>query len=215
MNKILFSAILAVPSAFAMAQLSSVGPFTGDHSEGFESFTNSASAGHYQSMSIFGGFGTLDSSPLNAEHMYVFNPGLSVTWGLGPLGLASVNSGAQAVGFEDVSANPSGNQNGVITFSSTVTSFGGYFALENSSPAVLRFLDNAGAQIGTDQLLISGTATPAWQGWSSTVGIKSVQVLSTDNYLVMDDLQINTVPEPASMAALGLGALALLRRKRK
>ncbi|MBI1333360.1 MAG: PEP-CTERM sorting domain-containing protein [Armatimonadetes bacterium] len=216
MKKLIMTAMFAVPAALSLAQLSSVGPFTGSMSEGFESFTNSQIAGHYQTMSIFGGGGTLNSVPMNAEHMYVYEPGAGATWGLGGLGSAGVNSGAKAVGFEDISANPSGDQNGEILFASPVDSFGGYFALEASSPAFLQFFDSAGMQIGTDQQLMSATNVLQWQGWSSTVGISRIEIVSRDNYLAMDDLQANTstVPEPASLAVLGLGAIALIRRRK-
>lgn len=38
---------------------------------------------------------------------------------------------------------------------------------------------------------------------------------SQNSSIVIDKMTVNAVPEPASMAALGLGAVALLRRRRK
>lgn len=55
-------------------------------------------------------------------------------------------------------------------------------------------------------------------GTGNTVGIGftdlgTVNTYSTD--LVLDDVSVQAVPEPTSMAALGLGALAMLRKRRK
>ncbi|RYG21335.1 PEP-CTERM sorting domain-containing protein [bacterium] len=49
---------------------------------------------------------------------------------------------------------------------------------------------------------------------SGFTGLSSVLISSPDNAYQFDNVNVEAVPEPASMAALGLGALALLRRKR-
>lgn len=52
----------------------------------------------------------------------------------------------------------------------------------------------------------------AWQGWTSSTPIGSIEF--TDAYApVMDNLQINAVPEPASLGALALGVAAFLKRR--
>lgn len=53
--------------------------------------------------------------------------------------------------------------------------------------------------------IITATSTSTilnFQGWEAT------------SAMVIDDISVTPVPEPASMAALGLGALALIRRRK-
>ncbi len=204
--RMLVAATLVLPSALSLAQLSSTGPFVGSMSEGFESF---ASSTHYATLSIFGGAATMNSIPTSAEHMYIYVAG---GWGLGDLGIAGIHGGSKALGLEDI-VNPSGNQDAEIVFGSPVTSFGGYFALEAHNSSFLRFFDSSNTQIGTDQALISATSTQAWQGWNSTIGIARIEIDSVNDYVSMDDLQASAVPEPSGIWVLGLGALALLRRR--
>ncbi|RYG23582.1 PEP-CTERM sorting domain-containing protein [bacterium] len=54
-------------------------------------------------------------------------------------------------------------------------------------------------------------------GTGNLVGIGFTDLGTSNTYstdLVLDDVSIQAVPEPASMAALGFGALAMLRRRR-
>jgi hypothetical protein len=59
------------------------------------------------------------------------------------------------------------------------------------------------------------TAINQFRGYMSTSILTSMRVSSSQqDYVSMDNLRVSTVPEPASMAALGLGVAAMLRRRK-
>ena len=72
--------------------------------------------------------------------------------------------------------------------------------------------------VGTSSGTLSGP-TPTFFGWQNAGGITSVILVDSVNYWspIVDEHSFGfaPTPEPASMAALTLGSLALLRRRRK
>lgn len=106
-----------------------------------------------------------------------------------------------------------------IEFQSTVNQFGGYFGSNFHTPnGKITFYDANNTVIGSPTTLLAPQGTWQWNGFSSTVGIKKIRIdgIQGNNGAIMaDDLQVQAVPEPATMSALGLGAAAMLRRRKK
>ncbi len=84
----------------------------------------------------------------------------------------------------------------------TILSLSGTFALTASNGSTLA-IDHAGTYAG---------ATLA--GFQNILSYRHDYTGATDGNMVVDDIAVQAVPEPASFAAIGLGALALLRRRR-
>jgi hypothetical protein len=192
----------------SFAQISDVGPFSGAMSEGFEGFPNYFNGGFYTTQSIMGGAATIDT--LGGGNMAVYEPGAGAGFGLGFKGSAQVNSGAKANG-QDYGPNMKFN----IVFSTPVIRFGGYWNMADvwEHDMDVYFYDAGGNLLGSRNIKGPSDTRMYWSGWSSGVGVK--EVLFVGDYIVMDDLQADLVPEPATLAALGLGAVALIRRRRK
>lgn len=69
---------------------------------------------------------------------------------------------------------------------------------------------------GVLQYTMSSLFAGLTDAWVFTMsGGTNVHVGGDGAHLVFDDIEYTVVPEPASMAALGLGAAALIRRRRK
>ncbi|MBS1718228.1 MAG: PEP-CTERM sorting domain-containing protein [Armatimonadetes bacterium] len=191
-----------------------VGQFVGNLSDGFETDSNYGQNGNIgvNTLSAFGGAAFFNGTTTGYPGMWVINPNGGAGWLLGANGSAMANTGQQALGFFN---NDKGSVS--LTFNSTVTSFGGYWETCDQGYGNLNayFYDINGTMIGTDSWVQTGNAYQ-WRGWADAGGIKTV-VLQGNAAPVLDDMQANTaaVPEPASMAALGLGVAALLRRRAK
>lgn len=86
--------------------------------------------------------------------------------------------------------------------------------------ARLRFGSNPS---GVLSVLAANTASATWEQRTysfqvATSGSYTLILSAEDgviNYLGIDDVSLNPVPEPTTMAALGLGAAALIRRRSK
>ncbi len=74
---------------------------------------------------------------------------------------------------------------------------------------------NGGALIDYTAVLPTISATDDWAGKNIGIWLVSTyEELDGEGDWVMDNVRLNEVPEPASMALLGLGAVASLRRRR-
>ncbi|HLO98847.1 MAG TPA: PEP-CTERM sorting domain-containing protein, partial [Fimbriimonas sp.] len=200
--------LLAVASSTVFGQISQTGPFSGPLSEGFESFPNySAQSGFFfpSGSSLFAGAATINSSSL-----VIYEPGPAI-FGLGDKGLATTNSGAKGLG------SPTSGSSLDLIFSSPMHMFGGYFNVGVGTGATTNllaftFYDSANVQIGsTFNILAPVDNGMAWMGFTSSLPFTRVQMIG--HIPVMDDLQANPVPEPSSLAALSLFAVAALRRR--
>ena len=199
-----FVLCLAAAALSAHAQISQVPLFAGALNEGFETFTTTSTfANQPNPFAIFGGAGSLASTNAAIDRTGNFSLGYK---GVG-----------QATGGDYFYGNNSATAPATITFANAVGQFGGYFNVAGGGPSnnlSFSFFDAANVQVGSTQVVAMPTTNvDAFVGFSSTVPIKSVTL--SGYYFVADDLRANPVPEPATIAALGLGAVALLRRRRK
>ena len=84
----------------------------------------------------------------------------------------------------------------------TILSLSGTYALTASNGSTLA-IDHTGIYTGT-----------ALAGFQNILSYRHDYTGATDGYMVVDDIKVQAAPEPASLVALGLGALALVRRRR-
>jgi hypothetical protein len=184
----------------AHAQIVPMGPFTGAHSEGFES----GSAWMFTpQQSGFNGTATFKSVSGGGS--------LHTTNGWTYYTTVMKRSGDRLMGTIGDSYT--------IEFQGAVNQFGGYFGSNFHTPnGTITFFDASGAVIGSPTTLLAPQGTWEWNGFSSTVGIKKIRIdgIQGNNGAIMaDDLQVQAVPEPATLSAVGLGAAAMLRRRKK
>lgn len=191
-----FLAVALAPAlaGVAAASITTVPEFTGDLSEGFESF---AVGPHFDPFTIFGGAATLDE-PANP---FVFT---SIE-DIGPEGRVEAYEGQYMASIVSNSA--------IIEFDTPITDFGGFFTtvgLPGASEVVFR--DDEGAAL--DTLPMSFTPDVwEWKGWHSDAPFTQIQITTAELAVwELDGLQA-TVPEPASMSMLVLLGLAAYRRR--
>ncbi len=216
--KSLIAVALVASPILALAQINPTGPFTGNYSEGFEEFPNYGSGGIYDTLSVFNGEGTFSSNPTGSNQLYIVSPANGANWGFANNGgLQNVADGVNALGSQNFSSNTAWRPADItLTFNNAVTAFGGYFAEDSTnSHFYLNFFDangNLENPFGSTDIY-QATNVMTWSGWTFTDPVKSI--VFTDNFApAMDGLQINAVPEPASIGALAIGMIALIRRRK-
>lgn len=105
----------------------------------------------------------------------------------------------------------------VIDFDTPVTEFGGYFGTADvHTGSVINLYDGDGSLISSEPMTFD-LGEWNWHGWSSDVPISRVEILGSPTPglpIVLDDLQVNYVPTPATGALLGLAGLVAVRRRR-
>ncbi len=182
----------------AAANVQTVGPFTGDFSEGFENI--SGPQGHTGGMDIFGGQAHFNdalanqpwiASSLNGPEGSIL-PYDGNFMGLAPTGWVA------------------------IEFEAPISAFGGYFGTASiNSGGSVAFLDAEGLTID-----IVAFDVPAlqwtWQGWESEVPVHTIMLQASENpgnTMVYDNLQMTLVPAPGAMLLMAAG-LGIARRRR-
>ncbi|MBI3881149.1 MAG: hypothetical protein HY301_13940 [Verrucomicrobia bacterium] len=175
----------------ARAALLNVGPFAGTLSEYWESFPT--------------GF---PNSPV------------PIMGGAATLTLASVNS--DVIGTSGFSPNITGKSLGhlasgtpsTIAFSTPVIQFGAYWSTIIDGTAFVNFYDENNQLIGGTQVFATPNLSDVWQGWASSLAIKSltfdfVNAQQRGGVLEIDGLQAVPVPELSTWlaGALLLGAM--------
>ncbi|MBS1716035.1 MAG: PEP-CTERM sorting domain-containing protein [Armatimonadetes bacterium] len=198
--------VLATVSAHAV--INPIGPFVGSMNDDFESYQDYNSTGGLGSLAVMGGGATFASN--GGAQVWIYDVNVA-TWGLGGYGSALTTSGDQGLGLYNNGSPIDVNLN----FTTAVKRFGGYMASDSNLNGIttVDFYDAAGALMGSDTFG-TGSNAMVWFGWESTGnGIASIK-FGNNLAPVMDDIQADVVPEPATLLAFGLGALALRRRRR-
>ncbi len=148
-------------------------------------------------------FTPVDSLPF-APNLYVETPSLPATSGL-------------AVANTENVLTASGNEHFDFTFSASPTAIGFDTFTNDAAPPVVTIYDTTDDVLATINL----SQAPDSQGFfgvTSTVPIGKIDWLATDGQNVntgVADFRVGTVPEPTSLSLLGLGAGALLSRRRR
>ena len=204
----LFIGVSVLASA-SFAQISSTSQFSGNLSDNFESYADYGTTNGLINIGVMGGAATFSST---GHDIYVYDT-VSAPWGLGTYGLGLATSGTQGLGFNN-EGSPIVSD---LVFANEVTKFGGFMTTSSLLGGVMnvQFFDANNAQIGSTQSVGHGSNAMNWYGWESTIGVKRIRFTGNPDP-IMDDIQAQSsaVPEPASLAVLGLGALGLLRRRR-
>lgn len=196
------SALAVVGCAgIAGASIFTIGPFVGDYFEGFEG-PEIPKHQFLPSYNVFQGNAVVNQVGAGQ--------GLHVTTGWGFFHTIFPHGGQYFMGGAGVNAE--------WVFDVPALQFGGYFGTNANVPgATAHFYDEGGGLMGTLPVT-APLGSWAWNGWETTDpgGIKRVQIIANNAYsgfIMHDDMQYTLIPAPSALALLGLGTLALRRRR--
>lgn len=185
-------------SSFA-GGLGATGVFNGALDDDFESYSNSPVGPIFN---FLGGMATNTSG--GNQDIYI-----SGFHGLG--GSKATYTSSQAM-----VANNGAGSTWTITFATPMRRIGGYWqSAFNDSYLQFEFFSPADAPTGTIQVTPPNTGELTWYGFEDLGGISKVIVTSDQPFQIVDNFTADVVPEPASMAALGIGIAAMLRRRKR
>lgn len=193
------------------AEVTPIAPFTGSHSEGFESFGwGVVPPGDH---AILGGTATLapEGDPFASFWCYS-HPETDFAWSLGDGIAAQLQDGLRGMALDGEESDVA-----VVEFDGLVSAFGGWWAVAIDAPWIdVRFFDQGGelftsAVIEYDAFAMDGAL--AWHGWSSSRAISRVEIQGSS--VAFDELQVVAiVPAPGAAALAGLALLAVRGRRR-
>ncbi|NNF44649.1 MAG: hypothetical protein HKO59_11145 [Phycisphaerales bacterium] len=194
---------LGATAASAVAGvLDPIGPFVGDASEDFESFTLGAGP----SIDIFFNE-TVVGEPLGSVAPVFVTSGSSF--------LGSTISAHTGLRFAHTTSPVE------FTFFEPIRQFGGYVATNSGSDGgTVEFFDADDELIGTMPLDVTFTIPSAaytWNGWSSSVPFTRVRITGNgvlEGFLGYDDMQLSFVPGAPCVGLLVVAAIGRRRRRR-
>lgn len=192
---------VAMLAMSAAADISTINPFIGEHFETFELIGMPGSV--LGDVPIFDGHATLTDELANQV--------------IAAINLNSFLTGETIFAYNGnfMGGLPTGW--GVIEFSQGAYDFGGYIGTADIlSGGNVSFFDVNDQLIETVSLDLPLNQWE-WYGWHSDTAFHKVVIHGGANPslpIVLDDLQVNFVPAPSGIAALGFAGLALARRRR-
>jgi hypothetical protein len=198
----------------AHAQVTPLSPFAGTAQENFESFPNYITSGFApfsDPTSILGG-----GASLTGTNNYAYEPSAGAGWGLLSNSSAQVFDGTKGLGM-----NSGGSSNDAgITFATTATQFGAYFANVDGgvNGMTINFFDLANVQFYTETWNdVTGNGSLTWHGWDSTTPIKRIEIRGESPAAdsMRATLGATAAPEPASLSLLALGGVGILAKRRR
>ena len=191
---------LLVLAGAARAEITTVEPFSGELSEGFEDHPLGM---FLPQIDVFGGEGIVGTTTGGAF--------VHVTTGWTFFGTVFPHGGNKFMGS---AGDPLRWE-----FDTPAQKFGGYFTTNNgTNDATARFFSAENTLLG--QLVVTAPANNqwVWNGWETDgVGIAAVEITGNafnGGFIMHDDMELISIPEPAALSLIGLGALAMLRRRR-
>ncbi|HLO97632.1 MAG TPA: PEP-CTERM sorting domain-containing protein [Fimbriimonas sp.] len=197
----------------ANATITPIGQFSGMLSESFEGFQNYFDNPLFYEPEPFVVMGGAASFASTTQQLTIWEPGAGATWGLVDSGLAVPADGNKGMGLDTTGAF------WMLTFAADQNDFGAFWGVGNSGGpgvATVQFFDQNFTEVGNTSFQYDHSSTADgvldWNGWNSDVAFRSIIVRG--DYLAIDGMQAGAVPEPATMSALALGALAMLRRRK-